>query len=113
MRALRLIKDNSEITQRALAEELGISLGAANYIVRAFLERGLVKLARFSVSKNKRGYAYVLTPKGVAEKAAIAGRFMARKREEYEVLRREINELSAEIDRDAGVPQCSTPSDLS
>lgn len=101
LRALRLIKDDPGITQRALAAELGISLGAAHYIVRAFLERGLVKLARFSASKDKRGYAYVLTPKGLAEKAVIAGRFLVRKREEYEVLRREIEELSAELAQDA------------
>ena len=101
LRALRLIKDDPGITQRALAEELGVSLGAAHYIVRAFLERGLVKLARFSASTDKRGYAYVITPKGLTEKAAIAGRFLVRKREEYEALRREIEELSAELGQDA------------
>jgi EPS-associated MarR family transcriptional regulator len=107
LRALRLIKDDPGITQRALAEELGISLGAAHYIVRAFLERGLVKLARFSASQNKRGYAYVLTPKGMAEKAAIAGRFLVRKREEYDILRREIEELSAELRHDADGSEAS------
>lgn len=104
LRALRLIKDDPGITQRALAKELGISLGAAHYIVRAFLERGLVKLSRFSASPNKRGYAYVLTPKGLAEKAAIAGRFLVRKREEYDVLRRELEELSEELAQDVGHP---------
>jgi len=68
-----------------------------------------VKLARFSTSTDKRGYAYVLTPKGLAEKAVIAARFLASKRAEYEVLRREIEELSAELEQDAGGYEASQP----
>lgn len=94
---MRLINAEPAITQRALAEALGISLGATHYMVRALAERGLVKLGRFSAAKDKRGYAYVLTPKGLAEKTAITARFLVRKRAEYDALRSEIVELSAEL----------------
>ncbi|MEE4537192.1 MAG: MarR family EPS-associated transcriptional regulator [Erythrobacter sp.] len=98
-RVLRLVDLNPDISQRELARELGVSLGATNYLMRALIGRGLVKLARFGASSNKRGYAYVLTPAGAAEKASIAARFLARKREEYNALRDEIELLSSEIEQ--------------
>lgn len=97
LQALRLISTQPDITQRALAEKLGISLGATHYMLRALAERGLVKLGRFSSAADKRGYAYVLTPKGLSEKAAITARFLVRKRAEYDALKSEIEELSAEL----------------
>lgn len=99
LKALRIISADPAITQRALADELGISLGATHYMLRALAERGLLKLQRFTVSEQKRGYVYVLTPKGLAEKVSITGRFLVRKRAEYEALRLEINELTAELDQ--------------
>lgn len=97
LRALRLINTNPKITQREMAAELGISLGATHYMLRALAERGLVKVARFSASNTKQAYIYVITPRGIAEKSAIAARFLVRKRAEYEALRKEIEELGAEI----------------
>jgi len=97
LRALRMISADPAITQRALADKLGISLGATHYMLQALAERGLVKLHRFKVSDRKRGYTYVLTPKGLAEKAAATARFLAQKRAEYEALSNEINELAAEL----------------
>lgn len=97
-RALRLIEGRPDITQRELAQALGISLGATHYLIRAFAERGLVKLARFSASEDKRAYSYILTPRGISEKTAITARFLARKRTEYAALRAEIEELSAELE---------------
>ena len=99
-RVLRLLEENPEISQRELADAVGISTGSAHYLLSALVERGLVKFGNFSASKDKRRYAYILTPKGMAEKAAITGRFLARKLEEYEALRREIAELESEIGRE-------------
>ena len=99
-RVLRLLEENPEISQRELADAVGISTGSAHYLLSALVERGLVKLGNFSASKDKRRYAYILTPKGMAEKAAITGRFLARKLEEYEALRREIAELESEVSRE-------------
>ena len=85
------------MSQRELADAVGISTGSAHYLLSALVERGLVKLGNFSASEDKRRYAYILTPKGISEKAAITGRFLSRKLEEYEALKREISQLEAEL----------------
>ena len=96
-RILRLLEDNSTMSQRELAEAVGISVGSAHYLLNALIQRGMVKLGNFSGAEDKRRYAYVLTPKGLAEKAAITGRFLARKLEEYEALQAEIEALREEV----------------
>jgi len=73
-----------------------VSLGAVNYCLKALIERGLVKAGNFSASDNKLGYAYLLTPSGVAEKVQLTSRFLARKQAEYDALRVEIETLSRE-----------------
>ena len=101
-RVLRLLADNPEISQRQLAEQLGISSGAAHYIIAGLVKVGLVKLENFKSSSDKRRYAYILTPAGIAEKSAITGRFLERKIAEYNALRQEIAELEEELgQRDA------------
>ncbi len=93
---LRLLHDNPELTQRELGERVGVSLGAVNYCLRALIERGLVKVGNFSASSNKLGYAYVLTPAGIAEKTKLTRRFLVSKKAEYQALRAEIDALSRE-----------------
>ena len=95
---LRLLEKNPRLTQRQLSAELGISLGKTHYIVRSLIDVGLIKLENFQRSNNKLGYAYLLTPKGIAEKAAITLRFLARKQEEYKQLEQEIEMLRSEVD---------------
>jgi len=96
-RVLRLLQDNPEMSQRELAAAAGISIGGTHYVLNALIEKGLVKLGNFTAAEDKRRYAYVLTPKGIAEKATITKRFLARKIEEYEALKSEIDELSKEV----------------
>ncbi len=98
-RVLRLLQENPDLTQRELAERLGISVGGLNYCLKALIERGLVKMRNFAQSKNKFGYVYVLTPSGIAEKAAITHRFLQRKMEEYEALKTEIQVLKEESEK--------------
>ncbi|KWV96303.1 MULTISPECIES: MarR family EPS-associated transcriptional regulator [unclassified Erythrobacter] len=95
-RALRLLEKKPDVSQRELAEEIGVSVGSANYVVRALIEKGLVKVANFKAAKDKRQYSYILTPKGLAEKAALTGRFLVKRLKEYEALRKEIEELRLE-----------------
>ncbi|OOY32609.1 MarR family EPS-associated transcriptional regulator [Thioclava sp. F36-6] len=97
-RILRLLEENPELSQRDLAREVGISTGSVNYLLKALTDKGLVKLGNFKAAEDKRRYAYLLTPKGVAEKAAITQRFLARKMAEFEALKEEIAALKAEID---------------
>jgi EPS-associated MarR family transcriptional regulator len=94
---LRLLHEDPSLSQRDLGERVGVSLGAVNYCLKALIERGLVKAVNFSVSQNKLGYSYLLTPSGVAEKARLTSRFLARKKAEYDALRVEIETLSREV----------------
>ena len=96
-RVLRLIEKSPEASQREIAKELGVSLGAVNYCMKALLDKGHVKLANFKASKNKLGYVYVLTPEGIAHRAALAARFIERKLAEYDAIRTEIEELQADF----------------
>ncbi|MHB1097290.1 MAG: MarR family EPS-associated transcriptional regulator [Gemmatimonadaceae bacterium] len=96
LRVLRLLDESPSRTQREMASELGMSLGKANYVLRALLAKGFVKIQNFRSSSNKRGYAYLLTPEGVAAKAELTKHFLARKMEEYDALRLEIERLQAE-----------------
>lgn len=93
---LRLLDASPRLTQREMARELGVSLGKANYCLRALLGKGFVKVQNFRNSKNKRGYVYLLTPEGVAAKASLTRDFLARKREEYNALRLEVERLQRE-----------------
>ena len=95
--ALKQIQRNPKLTQRQLADILGVSLGKTNYLVKSLLDIGWLKLENFRKSDNKIGYIYLLTPKGIAEKAAITRRFLDRKRSEYEQLVLEIEALENEV----------------
>lgn len=93
---LKLVESNPEISQRELAEALGVSLGKVNFCLKALIQVGLVKASNFRNNKNKMAYMYLLTPKGIEEKAAITVRFLKAKTEEYQVLQAEIEELRRE-----------------
>ena len=86
------------MTQREIASALGISLGGVNYCLRGLIERGNVKVQNFRASTNKRGYAYVLTPKGLQSRAAMARDFLERRMAEYQALHDEIEALQADLD---------------
>ncbi|MDH5546795.1 MAG: MarR family EPS-associated transcriptional regulator [Gammaproteobacteria bacterium] len=94
---LKILSDNPDVSQRELAESLGISLGKANYCLKALKEKGLVKARNFKNNPVKRGYLYILTPKGIEEKAKVTARFFKRKIEEYELLKEEIEQLRREV----------------
>ena len=94
---LRILKDNPKMTQRQMAKELGLSLGKTNYVVRALIDKGWVKLSNFKRSDNKMGYIYLLTPEGVSEKTVLAQNFLKRKSEEYNKLKKEIEMLKNEL----------------
>ena len=98
-RVLRVLHEKPHITQRELALRLGVSLGATNFVLRALLDKGAIKVRNFRGSTQKASYAYVLTPRGLAEKATLTARFLMRKREEYEALRAEIEAVGREFDQ--------------
>ena len=96
-RVLKILEQQPDLTQRQLAEELGVSLGKTHYLVKSLIDVGWVKLENFQKSNSRWGYAYLLTPKGIVEKAAITARFLVRKQREYTQLQQEIAQLQEEV----------------
>ena len=93
---LRRLHQTPQVSQRALAKDLGVGLGTINFCFQALVEKGLVKMQNFSQSKNKFRYIYLLTPEGMAQKLALTGRFLKRKMQEYEALKAEIKAVRRE-----------------
>ena len=97
LRVLHIISSNPEITSRELAQKVGISNGSAYYLLTSLIDKGFVKFAIFKKSSQKIKYSYLLTPKGIREKSFITSRFLVRKKQEYELLKKEITELERDI----------------
>jgi len=97
---LKMVETNPEVSQRELAQQLGISLGKTNFCLNALIEKGMLKASNFRNSKNKKAYMYKLTPKGIEEKAAVTMRFLKRKMQEYETIQSEIEQLRTDIKND-------------
>jgi len=92
---------NREVSQHSLAKEIGHSVGKVHYILKALIEKGLVKAEKFSAEKNKKKYTYLLTPEGIAYKINITKEFIKRKKEEYEMLQEDLakyKELYPEVE---------------
>ena len=100
VRILRLLQVNAEMSQRELARAVGVSTGGAYYILQALLRKGLIKFGNFRAAEDKRHYSYVLTRKGITEKARLTRAFLARKMAEYEALKSEIEAVRTEIETD-------------
>lgn len=94
---LKLVEANPQISQRELAAELGVSLGKVNFCIKALVDIGLIKVDNFRNSKNKLAYMYLLTPKGIEEKAKVTLRFLKNKMQEYEILKSQISVLENEL----------------
>ncbi len=92
-----MLQDNPDLTQREIAQGLGLSTSGLNYCLKALIDKGWVKVQNFSQSKNKFGYIYVLTPLGISQKMALAASFLMRKMKEYEELKSEIKDVRGEL----------------
>lgn len=101
-RLMQLLQDNPHLSQREMAKALGISFGGINYCLNALVDKGLIKIHNFNQNQNKFGYAYLLTPSGMSEKAALTARFLKRKMNEYELLQAEIKALKMELENENG-----------
>ena len=98
LKTLKELSKDSALSQRDLSKKLGLSLGRVNYVLNALLDKGLVKAERFKNSKNKIAYMYHLTPEGIIEKVGLTYHFLQRKKEEYDSLGMEIEELRREVE---------------
>lgn len=100
-RILKMLEADPQASQRRIADELGISLGRVNYCLQALIRKGLVKVNNFRNSQRKRAYLYLLTPRGIEERARVTARFLRVKLDEYEILKRELEELQREASQAA------------
>ena len=101
-RLMKLLEASPDLSQRQMGKLLGLSFGGINYCLNALVAKGLVKIENFSHNQNKFGYVYLLTPSGIAEKAAMTSSFLKRKMEEYEALKVEIAMLRSEMGAKGG-----------
>ncbi len=96
-RLLTLLESDPKLSQRELAERVGISLGKVNFCLKALAEKGWVKIRNFRNSRNKSAYLYQLTPSGVAEKVRVTHAFLQRKLDEHAAIEAEIERLRKEV----------------
>lgn len=96
---LKLLEDRPDLTQRQMAKEMGISLGKFNYCLKELVKEGFVKVDRFTSSDNKAAYMYLLTPRGIEEKARVTHKFLKRKLIEFDDIKKQIEELRQEMSK--------------
>ena len=99
LQVLRTIESNQSLTQRQLAQVLGVSLGKAHYCMKALMDKGLVKMGNFSHNQKKMDYAYLLTPSGIKSKASLTAYFLERKAAEYAMLKSELEKMESYTER--------------
>lgn len=97
-RLLKLLAEKPRLRQLDMAKMMGISVGKVNYCISELAKKGLIKINRFKSAKNKVPYTYILTPRGIEEKATLTVRFLKRKLEEYEEIKRQIEALTEEVE---------------
>jgi len=96
-RVFQIINENPQMTTREIAQKVGISNGSAYYLLTSLIDMGFVKLSNFKDSTQKMKYSYLLTPKGIREKSLVTSKFLVRKKQEYELLKKEIIKLEQDL----------------
>jgi EPS-associated MarR family transcriptional regulator len=94
-RVLHLLEEEPKLTQRELAQKLGISLGGVNYCLKSLIDIGHIKAGNFNKNPNKSAYLYLLTPKGISEKTKLTAGFLKRKMMEFHALKKEIDSIQS------------------
>ena len=96
-RVFQIINETPQVTTREIAQKVGISNGSAYYLLTSLIDMGFIKLSNFKDSSQKIKYSYLLTPKGIREKSLVTSKFLVRKKQEYELLKKEIAELERDL----------------
>jgi EPS-associated MarR family transcriptional regulator len=107
-RMLQIINENPQMTTREIAQKVRISNGSAYYLLTSLIDMGFIKLSNFKESSQKVKYSYLLTPKGIREKSFVASKFLVRKKQEYELLKKEIIELERDIGWKIEAKKCTS-----
>ena len=112
-RLFKILSDDPDLTQREIAQRMGISLGKTNYCIAEFVKRGFITMQRFGESKTKFRYLYTLTPRGIEERGRLAIQFLRRKLQKYEQIKQQIQELGRDIQNEnVSLPEVNGLSDL-
>ena len=96
-RVFQIINENPQMTTREIAQKVGISNGSTYYLLTSLIDMGFIKLSNFKDSSQKIKYSYLLTPRGIREKSLITSKFLVRKKQEYELLKKEIIKLERDL----------------
>ena len=96
-RVFQIINENPQMTTREIAQKVGISNGSTYYLLTSLIDMGFIKLSNFKGSSQKIKYSYLLTPKGIREKSLVTSKFLVRKKQEYELLKKEIADLERDL----------------
>jgi len=88
---MHIIEKDGRVSQRLISQNSGFSIGKVNYCLKALIDIGFIKIHNFNNSNKKLNYAYILTPKGIQEKAAITKQFIIKKKQEYDKLNSYLN----------------------
>ena len=96
-RVFQIITENPQMTTREIAQKVGISNGSTYYLLTSLIDMGFIKLSNFKDSSQKIKYSYFLTPKGIREKSLVTSKFLVRKKQEYELLKKEIIKLERDL----------------
>ena len=100
-KTLKELSTDGTLSQRDLSKRIGLSLGSVNYIIKELVKKGYIKTQRFKNSNNKAAYVYAVTPKGISARVKQTQYFLRVKIEEYERLKKEIDELKKELTKDS------------
>ena len=96
-RVFQIINENPQMSTREIAKKIGISNGSTYYLLTSLIDMGFIKLSNFKDSSQKIKYSYLLTPKGIREKSLVTSKFLVRKKQEYELLKKEIIKLEQDL----------------
>ena len=97
LRVFQIINENPQLTTREISKKVGISHGSAYYLLTSLIDMGFIMLSNFKDSSQKIKYSYLLTPRGIREKSLVTSKFLVRKKQEYELLKKEITKLERDI----------------
>lgn len=85
-------------TQKTISEDIGCSIGKVNFVLKALIEKGLIKAEKFANNQNKKQYKYLLTAEGIKEKVQLTERFIVKKKKEYEELQADLKKYQENLE---------------
>lgn len=94
---LAAVEENSRVTQRSLASDLGIALGLANAYLKRCVRKGLIKVSEAPANR----YAYYLTPHGFSEKSRLTAQYLSASFTFFRRARTQCDELLAQCHTNA------------